>query len=167
MTSACRNPLQLLAIVILGVFQSAILLSMYAGIADVVVDRDLDVKQTIFNWLGCVFLVTSDQFIICSFAMVLMIPLAFPVYRREISSHMYSPSAYFWAATLSNSIIHVFYPLLVSMLTFWFYGFPVGGLKGFGAFFLIELVGAICGICFGQVIGSFVRTEYTAMTWLL
>ena len=156
-----------MAIVVLGFFQSAILLSMYSGIGNVDLYKVKNMEETVFNWLGCVFLVTSDQFIICAFAMVLMIPMAFPVYRREIGSHMYSPSAYFWAATLSNVLIHIFYPLLVSLLTFFFYGFPIEGIEGFIYFFMIEVVAALCGISFGQVIGSFVRTEYVAMTWLL
>ena len=114
-----------------------------------------------------VFLASSDQFIICAFAMVLMIPLAFPVYRREMGSHMYSASAYFISATASNICVNMFYPLLVSLLTFWFYGFPISTIEGFSYFFLIEASGALAGICFGQVIGSFVTTEYAAMTWLL
>lgn len=34
MTSACRNPLQLLAVVILGVFQSFILVQLFGGVGD-------------------------------------------------------------------------------------------------------------------------------------
>ena len=96
-----------------------------------------------------------------------MIPLAFPVYKREMGSHMYSATSYFIAATLSNMCVNIFYPLLVSLLTFWFYEFPISTFEGFMYFFLIETAGALAGICFGQVIGSFVSTEYTAMTWLL
>jgi len=52
-----------------------------------------------------VFLASSDQFIICSFAMVLQIPLGYPVYKREMGSHMYSASAYFFANTIANLCI--------------------------------------------------------------
>ena len=72
---------------------------------------------------------------ICAFAMVLIIPMAYPVYRREMGSHMYSASAYFFAATLSAVCINIFYPLLVSILTFWFYGFPDESFSGFLCFF--------------------------------
>ena len=80
---------------------------------------------------------------------------------------MYTPTAYFIAATLSNVCVNIFYPLLVSLLTFFFYGFPETNFEGFFCFFLIESSGALMGICFGQVIGSFVQTEYAAMSWLL
>ena len=99
--------------------------------------------------------------------MVLMIPMAYPVYCREMGSRMYTATAYFFSTTMSNVLINIFYPLLVSLLTFFFYGFPEGGLGGFLCFFLIEVGGALAGIAFGQVIGSFVQSEYAAMTWLL
>ena len=99
--------------------------------------------------------------------MVLMIPLAWPVFQREMGSHMYSASAYFISATASNICINMFYPLLVSLLTFFFYGYPISNFEGFMYFLLIEATAALAGLCFGQVIGSFVHTEYTALTVLL
>ena len=84
-----------------------------------------------------VFLASSDQFIICAFAMVLMIPMAFPIYRREMGSHMYSATAYFISATAANICVNIFYPLLVSLLTFFFYGYPISTFEGFMCFFLI------------------------------
>ena len=124
-------------------------------------------KKYITNWLGLVFLASSDQFIICAFAMVLLIPLAFPVFKREIGSRMYTVAPYFWATTASNVCTNFFYPVLVSTLTFWFYGYPDHSFGAYLLFFLVELSSALMGICFGQVIGSFVHTEYAAMSWLL
>lgn len=99
--------------------------------------------------------------------MVLMIPMAYPVYCREMGSRMYSATAYFFSTTLSNVCINIFYPLLVTMLTFWFYGFPEHGFSAWLCFLAIETSGALAGIAFGQVIGSFVHSEYAAMSWLL
>ena len=56
--------------------------------------------------------------------MVLMIPMAYPIFCREMGSRMYTATAYYFAATLSNVLVNIFYPFLVTMLTFWFYGFP-------------------------------------------
>ena len=99
--------------------------------------------------------------------MVLLIPTAYPVFKREMGSRMYSASAYFWAATASNICANIFYPLLVSTLTFWFYGYPIDTFGGFILFFLVEASAAMMGICFGQVIGACVENETTALTWLL
>lgn len=81
--------------------------------------------------------------------MVMLIPMSIPILKRELGSRMYSVSPYFWAVTASNICTNIFYPLLVSVLTFWFYGYPIDSFKGFILFFLIEASGALCGICFG------------------
>ena len=99
--------------------------------------------------------------------MVLMIPSNYPVYRREMGSHMYSATSYFTAATFSNIATNIFYPILVSLLTFFFYDFKISDFGGFMAFFSVEASAALAGICYGQVIGSFITTEYAAMTWLM
>lgn len=95
--------------------------------------------------------------------MVLLIPSAYPVFKREMGSHMYSSTAYFVASTMSNVLVNIFYPILVSLLSFWWYGYPVSNFYGFLCFLLIMMTSAMCGICFGQVIGSFARTEMTAL----
>ena len=177
MTGAIRNPLQLLAVLILGCVQSFMLITLYSGVGNVKLEDfksahskdDLtDVaKKYIYNWLGLVFLASSDQFIICAFAMILLIPMALPVFKREMGNRMYTPAAYFWATTASNICTNIFYPVLVSCLTFWFYGYPIDTFSGFFLFFLVEASGALMGICFGQVIGSIVDNENAAITWLL
>jgi len=55
---------------------------------------------------------------------------------------------------------------MVSSLTFWWYGFPVSTFEGFFNFFLVETTAAVCGLCFGLLIGSFVTTEFAALIWL-
>jgi len=62
MTNACRNPLQLLAVVVLGLIQSFLLVMLFGGVgAQKISLRNLDdATETIFNWLGMVFLAVSD-----------------------------------------------------------------------------------------------------------
>jgi len=150
---------------------------LYGGVGNVSIEDfkpitskgeiEAEMKKDIYNWLGLVFLASSDQFIICAFAMVLLIPMAFPIFKREMGSRMYTAGPYFWASTTSNICINIFYPVLVSFLTFWFYKYPEDSFGDFMLFFLIEVSGALCGICFGQVIGSFVTTEFAALMTLL
>ena len=177
MVGAIRSPLQLLAVVILGFVQSFLLVTLYRGIG-IVKHEDFEQIHSkdeltevgtkyIHNWLGLVFLASSDQYIICAFAMILLIPMALPVFKREMGNRMYTPAAYFWATTASNICTNIFYPVLVSCLTFWFYGYPIDTFSGFFLFFLVEASGALMGICFGQVIGSIVDNENAAITWLL
>merc|ERR1712151_894111 len=104
---------------------------------------------------------------IVSFGMVLLIPLAFPVYKREMGSHMYSATAYYFASTLSNMCIYFFYPLVCSCLTFPFYKFRDHDFQAFMYWLLISGCMALAGLCYGQVIGTFIKDDYTALTWLL
>ena len=53
------------------------------------------------------------------------------------------------AATLSSACINIFYLILVSLFTFWFYKYPVDGIVGFSSFLAVQTAGALCGICFG------------------
>ena len=99
--------------------------------------------------------------------MILLIPMAYPVYKRELGSHMYTPTPYYIAATVSNILTNMFYPLLVSTLTFWFFDYKVNNFAGYLGFLAVEATSALCGISFGQVIGSFVHTENAALIWLL
>ena len=99
--------------------------------------------------------------------MVLLIPLAFPVYKREMGSHMYSASAYYFANTLANICTYFFYPLFVTALTFPFYKFEVGDFEAYLHWLLISGLMAFAGLCYGQVIGTFINNDYTALSWLL
>jgi len=101
------------------------------------------------NHLGCTFLITSDQFIITSFAMILMVPSAFPVYQREVNNRMYKPSAYFWANTISSILSYMLYPILVSLLTFWFLDFADSSFLAFLEWLGVLSYSAFAGLCFG------------------
>ena len=99
--------------------------------------------------------------------MVLLIPTSYPIFKREMGSHMYSATAYFVAATMANVLVNIFYPIIVSLLSFWWYQYPVSDLYGFLCFLLVMMTAAMCGVAFGQVIGSFARTEMTALIVLM
>ena len=119
------------------------------------------------NWLGMVFLASSDQFIITGFSIVLLIPLTYSIFKREIASRMYTVPPYFLASIASNVCANIVYPILVSTLTFWFFKFPINDFGGFMCYLLVMSTGALMGICFGMLIGSFVHSEYAALTWLM
>ena len=80
---------------------------------------------------------------------------------------MYTVAPYFLASFCSNVCTYVIYPILVSFLTFFFTDYPDGGFSGFMKFFLIELTGPVMGLCYGQLIGSIVYTEYFALLTLM
>ena len=117
--------------------------------------------------MGVCFLSTSDSWIICAFAMILQIPLEFPVYKREMGSRMYTSSAYFFASYLANVLVYIFYPISCSLLCFWFYDFRASSFADFLVWVSIMGCMGMSGLSFGQVIGSFVESDYAALSWLL
>lgn len=116
-----RNPLILFAIVFLSIFQAFLLSTIFGGVGseDLGINFQKDVSICT-NYLGFSFLITSDQFIICAFAMIMQIPQSYPVYMRETKNRMYRPTVYYFANLLSAICCHFFYPLFVSLGSFYF-----------------------------------------------
>lgn len=70
-------------------------------------------------------------------------------------NHMYSPSAYFWARTLSGILIQMISPTIMTLIVFFGLGCPVN-FENFFNFYSISLqltiigsaVGYMCGLMF-------------------
>ena len=77
--------------------------------------------ETASNFLGLSFLVASDQFITMSMAQVLQIPVARPVFMREVANRMYSTSAYYLASSTASMFSFFIYPLVVTLVSFYFF----------------------------------------------
>ncbi len=82
-------------------------------------------------------------------------PLQVPVFKREIMNHMYTPTAYFFARTLSGIMIQVCAPILMSLIIFFGLGLPITAYNFFN--FLTNTVqvalvgcaiGYFCGLIF-------------------
>ena len=187
----------ILALVLMAVIQTSILACLYQGCGELneedfslpdipawkfkwmmIHDREqlyslilAENKQSIIvyiaNWLGLVTLMSSDQFIMCGFAIVVSVAQSYPIFRRENASRMYTTAPYFLANTCSNVSINIIYPTLVSLMSFWFFKYPDGGFGGFMLFYMINLISAVMGLCYGQLIGSCVYTEYFALLTLM
>ena len=134
----------------IAVLQSFLLVSVFGGVGSEKYSLSAahDAQVTL-NHLGCMFLITSDQFAISAFAMILMIPSAFPVYQREVNNRMFRPSCYFWANTFSSLCTYMVYPILVSLFIFWFLEFQDSSFGAFLAWMGVLFFMAFAGICAG------------------
>lgn len=113
--------------------------------------------------MGLSFLITSDQYTIVAFGMVLLIPSAQPVYSREVKSRMYSPTAYYFASTLSSITVYCMYPILVSALTFYPLDFTEGSITDMLQWMSIMIMMALVGLTVGQFIGTVIYTSEIAL----
>jgi len=113
--------------------------------------------------LGLAYLAASDQFIMMSMAQVLQIPIARPIFEREVGNRMYSASAYYLASTAASLMIFFLYPCFTAMISYWSLGFnnPTwwGMLDYMGALALPAFVGSLWGFTFG----SFFRNETSCL----
>ena len=157
-----------MAIIFIALVQSFLLVSIYYHVGQSHLSLNLKKDaEVVIQWMGVCFLSTSDSWIICAFAMILQIPLEFPVYKREMGSRMYTSSAYFFASYLANVLVYIFYPISCALLCFWFYDFRASNFTDFLVWVSIMGCMGMSGLSFGQVIGSFVESDYAALSWLL
>ena len=75
------------------------------------------------NFLGLAFMSGIDQFINMSFAQVMQIPLARPIFSREITNGMYSTSAYYLATITASLMSFFLYPIVTAFVSFFFFDF--------------------------------------------
>ena len=68
--------------------------------------------------IGLAFLIGNDQVITMSFAQVMYLPIARPIFNREIANRMYSTSAYYLAYCAAGVITFFLYPLCTSLVSF-------------------------------------------------
>ena len=85
------------------------------------------------------------MFVNMMFAMIVTIPLEFPMLRREASSGMYSTTAYYFSLIFISTLTFIWYPLILSLLSIWWFGFPIFGLQGFLEYAGILTITALVG----------------------
>jgi hypothetical protein len=115
------------------------------------------------NFLGLAFLVCSDQFISMSFGQVLQIPIALPIFTREVSNHMYSSTAYYLSTTVASILTFLFYPVVVSIVSFWMFGLDDSSFVALLWWTAILTMTAASGFSFGLMLGTFISNENAAI----
>lgn len=112
--------------------------------------------------MGLSFLVASDQFITCSFAQVLQIPVTRPIFLREVSNRMYSTSAYYMALTTSTVTLFILYPIVVTITSFYFFSFDESGFGALMDWMFVLILTSFAGGFWGFTFGTFMDNEVAA-----
>lgn len=125
LTQVYRLPTALVAVVFMATFQGLTQGSIFGDVgAKNFSPIDMANNQKVAsNYLGLAFMVGSDQFITMSFAQVLAIPVARPIFMREIANRMYSPTSYYLASCTASILTFILYPIISSLVSFYFFGF--------------------------------------------
>ena len=165
MTHISRDPVVLFAISIMGAIQAVLQGSIFwkIGTNQYKLDDPLYNVHITGNFLGLAFLVCSDQFISMSFGQVLQIPIALPIFTREVSNHMYSSTAYYLSTTVASILSFLFYPIVVSIVSFWMFGLDDSSFVSFLNWTAILTMTAAAGFSFGLMLGTFISNEIAAI----
>ena len=142
-----------------GIFQASIFKQV--GAEDYGLDPEFN-KKISGNFLGLAFLVGSDQFITCSFAQVLQIPVARPIFIREVSNRMYGTTAYYLSMATATATMFILYPIVVTISSFFFFDFDEGGFGAMMDWMFILSLTAIAGGFWGFTFGTFMKNEVAA-----
>lgn len=162
--TAYRIPVAFLALVFMGFFQGLIQASIFSGVGGENFSRFDPVgnQQVSGNFIGLCFLVGQDQFTTCSFAQVLSIPLARPIFMREVSNRMYSASAYYLATSTSSVCMFILYPLISTLTSFYFFDMDNNSFGAMLEWMFILVLTALAGGFWGFAFGTFMKNEIVA-----
>ena len=76
-------------------------------------------------------------------------PLWIPIFKRETSNRLYSPTAYFFARVLSGMMFQFVFPLILTIPTYWVMGIQISFTNYLLFIFNgMSIVAAGCGIGF-------------------
>ena len=120
-------------------------------------------RKVSINFLGLAFLTGQDQFITMSFAQVLQIPVARPIFLREISNRMYGTTSYYMASITASLITFSLYPIISSFVSFPFFGFQESSFSDLLHWALIMFLIGMAGSFWGFMISSFAKNEVSAV----
>ena len=139
-------------------FIALLVLALFYKVGDVDLTHDIDGKMSriaLSNWVGLSFMLSTNIMMPSVQNVVLQMPLQVPVFKREIMNHMYSPTAYFFARTLSGIMIQLCSPVIMTTIVFFGLGVPINfeNLINFlvGSMQLTTIgcaIGYMCGLMF-------------------
>ncbi len=91
------------------VFVALLVLALFWRVCAVDLSNDGETltltRRSMFNWIGLSFMLTNNIMMPSVQNVVLQMPVQVPVFKREIMNHMYSPTAYFFARTISGMLV--------------------------------------------------------------
>lgn len=134
------------------------------GVEFTMFDRNLNEKKT-FNMLGLAFMAASDQFTMMSMAQVLQIPIARPIFEREVANRTYSASAYYLASSLASLLIFFLYPCFTALISYWYLGFEDMSWTGLFRWMVPLAMPAFAGSLWGFTFGTFFTNTANCLQW--
>ena len=97
------------------------------------------------------------------FTQLMAIPIENPVFKREISNHMYTAHSYFWSKVAICSTIMWIYPVIVTLVSFYCFQWEASSFSDF-LIYMMSLFGiCFCGAFLGLMCGTFTSSLIVAI----
>lgn len=77
---------------------------------------------------------------------------------------MYKPSSFYLAIVIASIMSFLFYPLIVSIFSFWMFGLDNHSFSSFLYWTTVLTLEASCGFAFGMMLGTLINQENTAIS---
>lgn len=117
------------------------------------------------SWVGVSTIMNNNLFFYGIFVSILQMPLWVPIMKRELMNRMYSTTTYFYGRVASCIFFQLVYPLLITLICFWFLGIQLN-FKNFCLFVLnglgICFNGCAIGFLFGNLFENDENSRHTA-----
>ena len=93
----------------------------------------------------------------------MQIPIARPIFLREVSNRMYSTTSYYFAYVTASVLTFIPYPIISSFVSFPAFGFRQSSFSDLLHWAFIMLLVSLAGSFWGFMIGSFAKNEVSAI----
>ena len=93
----------------------------------------------------------------------MQIPVARPIFLREVSNKMYSTTSYYFACVTASVMMFILYPIISSSVSFFAFGFDQSSFSDLLHWISIMMLIALAGSFWGFMIGTFAKNEVTAV----
>eukprot|EP00347_Sterkiella_histriomuscorum_P020203 403338701 len=161
-----RNPRAIYGLFGLSLFMAFLISSVYHDIGskelDLFIKKEVNTSITM-SWLGFVFFSSIDQFICLSMAQILQLPMIKPVYHRERKSKLYSEHSYFLSVLSASTLVLMFYPFCVGLLSYYFIKFDDTSAENIFKWVSVLVIQALNGSFFGFMLGALFDSDQQAI----
>jgi hypothetical protein len=150
-----RNPISIGFLVTLAFMNTFLWASIYYNVdkQQYSLTGGSENKTITWNLMGLCFLMVQDMFINMCMGQVVAIPQTFPVFKREVSNGMFTPTVFYLAESTVQLMTFFWYPFLLTLCSIWFFGLPYMSFKGFCEWWGILTLVCFCGSSFGFMMG--------------
>lgn len=77
---------------------------------------------------------------------------------------MYKPSSFYFSIIVASIFSFLFYPFIVSTVSFWMFGLDNHSFTSYLYWTLVLTLEAFCGFSFGMMLGTIINQENTAIS---